>query len=117
MAFVDALKNAMLDAGGALITHIGLVNASGVELSGGTPAYARKAVTWGSATDGVMKPSADITFDVPGEVTVGGWRGYSASTEGTNYGGEDVTNQAFTAQGTYKLLAAGTGISLEEPEV
>ena len=42
MAMNQTYLNAVADAGAALITHIGLVNGSGVEISGGTPAYARQ---------------------------------------------------------------------------
>lgn len=37
--------NAIGDHGGSLITHIGLVDDTGTELTGGSPAYARQAVT------------------------------------------------------------------------
>jgi hypothetical protein len=110
MAMSTDYKNAIAAAGGALITHIGLVDASGVELSGGSPAYARKAVTWTSPSGGTIRPNADLTFDIPAGVTVAGWRGFSALTGGTNYGGQDLTAEAFANQGQYKLLAAGTGI-------
>lgn len=110
MAMATGYLNAIGDAGAALITHIGLVNAAGSEISGGSPAYARKPVTWTTASNGTVRPSADLTFDIPTGVTVGGWRGYSALTGGTNYGGADLTQEAFASQGQYKLLAASTGI-------
>ena len=103
-------RNAIANHGASLITHIGLVDGAGTELTGGSPAYARLAVTWTGAADGVIRPNADLTFNVPGGKTVGGWRGFSALTAGTNYGGKALTNEAFAAQGQYKLLAAGTGI-------
>jgi len=115
MAMTVGYRNSIATSGGALITHIGLVNASGTELSGGTPAYARKAITWGAAALGIIRPSADLTFDIPAGVTVAGWRGYSAATAGTDYGGEALTNEAFAGQGQYKLLAASTGISHSDP--
>lgn len=99
--------NAIATAGGALITHIGLVDQTGTEIAGGT--YARLPITWTAAAAGTIRPSADLTFSVPAG-TVGGWRGFSALTVGTNYGGQDLTNEVFAAPGQYKLLAAGTGI-------
>ena|SRR5688572_8964852 len=105
-----AYRNATAAAGGALITHIGLVDQAGVELTGGSPAYARQAVTWTSPSNGVIRPTADLTFNVPPAKTVGGWRGYSAATNGTDYDGADLTDEAFVGQGQYILLAAGTGI-------
>lgn len=105
-----AYLNAIRDHGQSLITHIGLVDETGAEISGGSPAYARLPVTWTDDGDGVMRPSADLVFDVPA-VTVGGWRGYSALTAGTDYGGEVVTNEVFAAQGQYNLVAAQTAVT------
>jgi hypothetical protein len=106
----DYLSGVLAPAGAAAITHIGLVDETGTELSGGEPAYARKAVTWTSPSDGLIRPNADIEFDVPASTTVGGWRGFSGSAGGTDYGGEDLTNEAFAAQGTYTLRADQTSI-------
>lgn len=107
MAMATSYLNAIADA--TPITHIGLVNASGTELSGGT--YARKAVTWAAAASGVKRPNANLVFDVPAGSTVGGWRGFTALTAGTNHGGADLTQETFVAAGTYTLLAASTGIT------
>ena len=103
-------RNAIATHGASLITHIGLVDGGGVELTGGSPAYARKAITWTAAADGTIRPNADLLFDIPAGATVAGWRGYSALTAGTNYGGKGLTSEAFAAQGQYKLLAVSTGI-------
>jgi len=104
-------RNAIADHGATLITHIALVDETGTELTGGSPAYARLAVTWTSASGGMIRPNANLTFNVPPSTTVGGWRGFSASTAGTNYGGASLTNEAFAGQGEYTLLAAFTGIA------
>ncbi|HHV41480.1 MAG TPA: hypothetical protein GXX72_01340 [Clostridiaceae bacterium] len=108
MAMSENYRNAIANHGGSLIKYIGLVNASGVEISGG--GYARKAVTWTAASGGTIRPNADLVFDVPAGATVAGWRGFSAATTGTNYGGEDLTAETFAGAGQYKLLAANTGI-------
>jgi len=100
--------NAIALHGAGLISHIGLVNGSGTEISGGT--YARQAVTWDD-TDGLIRPDADLVFDIPEGSTVAGWRGYSASSGGTNYGGAALTSQEFSIDGTYTLQASGTGIN------
>lgn len=110
MAMEVVYRNAIADYGATQITHIGLVDELGTELTGGSPAYARKAVTWTTASDGTIRPSVDLTFDVPAGTTVGGWRAYSALTAGTNYGGADLTQETFAGQGEYTLLSAGTGI-------
>ena len=106
-----AYYNALRTHGQSLITHIGLVNEAGTEISGGSPAYARQAVTWAADGDGVMRPNANLTFDIPAGVTVGGWRGYSALTVGTDYGGAALTNQLFADQGEYTLVASATGVT------
>jgi hypothetical protein len=101
-------SNAIADSGGDLISHIGLIDETGTEISGGS--YARQAITWTTASGGTIRPNADLVFDIPAGVTVAGWSGYSALTGGTDYGGEDLTNEAFTNAGQYKLIASGTGI-------
>ncbi len=111
----EGYRDAIADHGGSLITHIGLVDNTGTELTGGEPAYARQAVTWTSASDGTIRPNADLEFNVPAGSNVAGWRGYSALTEGTNYGGKDLTQEDYANQGTYKLLAASTGILHSAP--
>ena len=101
-------RNFLAGEAAAVITHIGLVDEVGSELSGGV--YARKSVTWTTPSNGVIRPNADITFDIPAGTTVGGWRGYTDLTEGTDYGGSDLTNESFADAGEYDLIAADTGI-------
>ena len=94
-----AFKNAAAAGGVSGITYIGLVNAGGTEPTGGSPAYARKAAgTWTSATNAPKLP-ADLTFDVPAGFTVAGWKGFSATTAGTDYGGGDLTPESYAGQG------------------
>jgi hypothetical protein len=108
MSMNTSYLNAIANHGGGIITHIGLVNGSGTEISGGS--YARKAVTWESASDGLIRPTADLLFNIPAGATVAGWRGFTASSGGTNHGGAALTSAAFTNAGYYNLLAADTGI-------
>jgi hypothetical protein len=75
--FNDAAKNVMLDAldeSATQITHVGVgnvadpgtgTNYAGTEATGGSPAYARQAVTWGAAASGQKTNSGSLTFDVP----------------------------------------------------
>jgi hypothetical protein len=112
MAMTEAFRNAMLDAGAALITHIALFDGAS-ELTGGS--YARKAVTWAAAGSGAVRPNADLTFDVPAGATVDGWRGFTALTNGTNYGGASLTAEDFAGAGQYKLLSASTGSLASDP--
>jgi hypothetical protein len=109
MPMAENYLNLTADAGADAITHIGLVNGSGTELDGGS--YARKAVTWTAATGGLVRPDADLVFDVPAGATVAGWRGFSADTSGTNYGGHTLTSVGpYASAGTYTLTASATGI-------
>lgn len=105
--------NALATEADTLITHIGLVDDQGTELTGGSPAYARIAVTWTAPSNGLIRPDADLEFDVPASSNVAGWRGYSASTSGTDYGGEALTQEDYANQGTYTLLAASTAIDID----
>lgn len=78
-------RNAAVDGLAAVTTHIGLLDASGTELTGGSPAYARKAVTWTAAASGIRDNNAGLTFDIPAATTVAFHGLYSAITAGTNF--------------------------------
>lgn len=107
MPFVDAERNIAADAVAARITYLSLHTANpgttgASEASGGAPAYARKAVTFGAATAGTAT-SVEVTFDVPaGTYThFGAW---SAATAGTFRGGNALaTSQVISSQGQLKL--------------
>jgi hypothetical protein len=105
-----AYLNFLATAADTEITHIGLFDDLGVELTGGSPAYARQAVTWTAPSNGLIRPTADLVFDVPAGAVVAEWRGFDAATSGTDYGGELLPNESYTGQGTYTLEAASTGI-------
>lgn len=108
MPMNTAYLNALATEGASLITHIALFNALGVELSGG--GYARQAVTWTAPSSGLIRPNADLVFPVASGAVVAEWRGFSASSGGTGYGGAAVTEITFGNAGTYTLTAAATGI-------
>jgi hypothetical protein len=110
MSMSAAYLAAIADAGAALVTHFGLVDDTGTELTGGS--YARVAnVPAASGTSDTWRPSADLDFNVPAGVTVGGWRAYSAASAGTDYGGDDLTPEVYAGAGTYTLVAAQTGVT------
>lgn len=113
MALTTAGLNAAVEGITDVVTHIALVDETGTELTGGT--YARQAVSWAAASVGAQKIAADETFNVPAATTVGGWRGYTALTVGTNIGGEDLDEEAYTNAGTYVLEAATTGYTVANP--
>jgi hypothetical protein len=88
-------KNEMLDAldeANTKITHVAVwqltdpgtgVNATGSEATGGSPAYARQAVTWGAAAGEIKQNTNAITIDLPAG-TYGFLCWFNASTGNTN---------------------------------
>ena len=95
MGFNTTGKNAMLNAIGELAIYVSLHTAypatSGNELTGGSPAYSRKSITWSEASNGSMVASNSPVFDVPAESTVAAVGFWSALTAGTQYGDDDIT--------------------------
>lgn len=68
------------------------------EISGGSPAYARKAVSWAAASNG--QSTATVTFDVASGVTVAGVGLWTAATAGSYLDGTTIASQTMGAQGT-----------------
>lgn len=83
-----AARNSMLD--GFSGTHLSLhsaYSATGLnELSGGTPAYARKAVTYGAAASEAKSATNQPLFDVPAASVVRFIGKWTAATAGTFLG-------------------------------
>lgn len=102
-SLATAYKNAALYA--ALYTTTPGASA-GTEPSGGSPAYARKSLTWGTPSGGVV--TATATFDVPSGATIVGAGVHDAITAGNYLDGGTVTSQPFGSQGTYVLTLTFT---------
>ena len=85
------------------------VNGTANELAGGTPAYARKAITWGTASGGTVALVATFpVFDVPPATTVafiGLWTAAAAYL-----GCFDTTDEAFVNQGTLTVSAGSVSL-------
>lgn len=79
---------------------------AGTEPSGGTPAYARKSLSWGAPTNGVV--SATATFDIPSGATIVGVGLHTAVTAGTYLDGASISSQAFASQGTLAVTFSYT---------
>lgn len=110
--FSDAGKKLKLDSLGTftLSLHTGDPGTNGTanEISGGSPAYARKSASFGASTtinsttvSRVL--SSSVTFDVPASTTVS-WVGVWSGT--TFVAKEDVTDEVFAAQGNYTVTSA-----------
>lgn len=84
-----------------------------VEPTGGSPAYARKAMNWlAPANENLtLDPAQKPQFDVAGGHKIGGFAVFSAVTAGTFYG-SFLTNsiEGFGAQGTYQLTDADVNL-------
>lgn len=106
MPYSVAAKNKMLDALGVTVVSLHSANPGSTganELSGGSPAYARKSITQATAAAGATAASTQPVFDVPAGSTVafvGYWSG------ATYLGYDDVTSETFAAQGTYTLTGS-----------
>lgn len=125
MPFKNDGKHRMLNhlagnaATGAPITHASLHTgfpATGAnEVTGGTPAYARKAITFEAAAGTELAGSIDVTaapvFDVPAGTTVAAVGYWTALTAGTIMADADVTDEVFAAQGTYSLTDTDMAIT------
>lgn len=101
-------KNIMLDALGSACGFMALyTDVDGTtEVSGGSPAYARKAVTWNTASNGVKTISNTPTFDIPAGTTVRAVGFLTASSGGTQHSIDDVTAETFAGQGVYIVSTA-----------
>lgn len=73
------------------------------EISGGSPAYARKSIAFNAATGGSIDDSTAPVFDIPAGATVDGVGFYDAVTVGTLQAFDDLTSESFAGQGTYTL--------------
>ena len=107
----NAMKNVLATAYGSEADFAALYTTTpsttaGTEPSGGSPAYARKAITWSSATNGVI--TATVTFDVPAGTTVVGAGVHTLATGGSYLDGGTVPSQNFASQGTYTLTLTYT---------
>lgn len=85
------------------------------ESTGGTPAYARKAITWGSASGAnpsVIANTNTMVFDVPAS-TITNFSTWTIATLGSGtyeIGGSLSASQIFPAQGQFTIAAAGLTI-------
>lgn len=81
---------------------------AGTELTGGSPAYARKVPSWGGAGATNTNAATVPAFDVASGSTVAGAGVHTALTAGNYNDGGAVTSQAFSSQGTYTLSISYT---------
>ena len=114
MPYSTAAKNQMLNA--MTLAYASLHTADpgdtgANEVVGGSPAYARRAITVGTAANGTRSASNQPTLDVPSGTTVRYVGYWSASSGGTFLGSYDVQDEVFSVQGTYTITAATFSVS------
>jgi len=83
------------------------------EVTGGSPAYARKAITWVAATSASPSVKALATFpvfDIPAGTTVAFIGIWTLASGGTYGGCWDVSDEVFAGQGTYTLTAGSISL-------
>jgi hypothetical protein len=111
MPFETPVLNAAADGATSVLAwaslHSADPGATGAnELSGGSPAYARRQVTWNAASGAVAAMDGTQLFDIPPGSTVSHVGLWTAVTAGTWRGGEPLpAPESFTGQGTYELTA------------
>lgn len=103
---VQRMLNALDESGGAGVgathgsLHTAYSSTGANEVTGGSPAYARKAATWAAASSGAKATSASMVFDVPASTTVR-WVGFWDASSAGNFLGMTPngggTPQAFVA--------------------
>lgn len=106
MMLTVAIKTVLATAYIGACTFVGLTStvptsSTGTEISGGSPAYARVAASWGAA--GATVTGTPGAINVASGTTVVGVQYWNASTAGTYEDGATVTSQAFASQGTYTV--------------
>lgn len=124
MRFSNTAKNLMLDALDESIAtgakfgslHSAYSSTGTNELTGGSPAYARKSATWAAAASGAKATSASMVFDVAAASSVAFVGFWDASTAGNflgmtpNGGGipqDFVVNAAGVTSNTLDCVAHG----------
>jgi hypothetical protein len=110
----DVGVNAIAALGTRWAAHTGdpgAANSASNEVTGGSPAYTRKAVAWNTSSGGAATQNGDVVIDIPASTTVtyvSLW-----NTAGTvRYLKKSVTSEAFGAQGTYTVKGTTSTLDL-----
>lgn len=74
------------------------------EVTGGSPAYARKAATWAAAATQSKALASVVELDVPASTTVKYVGMWPAVTGGIFLGILDVVDESYAGQGIYRVL-------------
>lgn len=117
MGLVTAELNVMADAESARVVWVSLHTADpsttgANEVTGGSPAYARKQAVRNAAAGGVAALTASLLFDIPAGTTVTHIGYWSAVTGGTFRGSVQLgAPESFAGQGQLSLTAASLAVA------
>jgi hypothetical protein len=114
MPFTTVQKNVWLDSisPGFVSAHTADPGQSGAsEVTGGTPAYARKAITMAAAAAGQRDSSPLPGIDIPAGATVTHIGFWTLATGGVFLGSKAVTNETGAGQWIYKVTDADLSIT------
>lgn len=79
---------------------------AGTEMSGGSPAYARKPITWGTEANGTVANSVAVSVNVP-TGTATHWGLFDAVSGGNLLYSDSFESPIATASGTPLVFAIG----------
>lgn len=121
MPLLDAAHNYMLDSAAddklttaALSLHSAYSATGGNEVTGGSPAYARKNAAWAAAASGEKALSADVAFDVP--ATDVAWLGvWTNDVTPVFWGMQPLLDAASTATPQVATVTDITGNVIDAP--
>lgn len=85
------------------------------EVTGGTPAYARKSTTWNASSGGTIDNSNVPVFDVPAGTTVKYVGLWDAVTAGNFLGSDRIADEVYAAQGTFTLTDMNIHLNNHNP--
>ena len=113
----DTFQLSQISAGSAVnfttdVTSVSVIKL--VEISGGSPAYARKAIAFNDPVDGSMDDSTNgAIFDCPAGAVVNYAGSFSAVTAGTLLSIATQAGETFVGQGQYTVTDAD--LDLNQP--
>jgi len=118
MPLNNTAKGVMLDALGAVLARVSIhsadpgVNGTANEITGGSPAYARKNSTFSPSASGNLTNNAAMVFDIPGGATAA-FAGFWNTAGSVYYGSQALSSvESFGAQGTYTVAAGDFDVNL-----
>lgn len=108
--YQTAMKNYIATQYTGKLLYVGALTAlgsggstAGTEPTGGSPAYARVAASWGSASAGAATGTGSA-INIPASTTIIGAGLYDVSSgTPTDYDQTSLTSQAFASQGVYTV--------------